>query len=128
MHALMLVLLPAVDSLRSYLAKSACMLLMEMLHTFQHKLDAELEYVVPVLVKKAGEASFLSAEADHVLARIVQCCTDTRVMTALLNSAQHKNAASRARVSFHLDAGLQRGERRMFVGAAGRDILERLFR
>lgn len=27
---------------------------------------------VPVLVKKAGEASFLSAEADHVLGQIVQ--------------------------------------------------------
>lgn len=46
LHALMLVLLPAVDSLRSYLAKSACMLLVEMLDTFDTKLDAELEYLV----------------------------------------------------------------------------------
>ena len=69
LHPLVLVLLPAVDSLRSYLAKSANQLMYEILHTFRNKMDAELEYIMPVLVKKAGENSFLSNEVRGLISQ-----------------------------------------------------------
>jgi len=127
LHALLLVVLPAVDSLRSYLAKSACQLLFEMACAFRNKLDTELEYIVPALIKKGGEASFLSSEADRVLSCVVENTTDSRCLSSLLGSAQHKNSACKVKVGFHIDRGLQICGPRVFSGASGRDLVERLF-
>ena len=59
-------------------------------------MDKELDEVVPVLLKKAGEVSnagrenFLTAEADRTLAVMCRCAGETRATLALVAQAQHK--------------------------------------
>ena len=69
LHTILLAILPAVDALRSTIAKVAMALLVEMTHALgKGPLDPELDYFIPMLCKKAGEKTFLSEEADKVKA------------------------------------------------------------
>ncbi len=87
-------------------------------------MDRELDEVVPVLLKKAGEVSnagrdnFLAAEADRVLADMCRVCGEARVLAALLGCAGHKNPYVRGKVAFHVDNHLEA----LAGGGAGRQV------
>ncbi|GLC41052.1 hypothetical protein PLESTB_000948600 [Pleodorina starrii] len=133
---------PAIDQLRSQTAKCALTLFQECFALLGRVMDRELDEVVPLLLKKAGEVSnagrdnFLAAEADRALGEMYRCCSESRCVMALLGCAGHKNPYVRGKVAFHLDnhmeacAGLGGG-----LGGGGRQTpassnacMERLFR
>ncbi|EFJ52893.1 hypothetical protein VOLCADRAFT_86333 [Volvox carteri f. nagariensis] len=100
-------------------------------------MDRELDELVPVMLKKAGEVSnagrdnFLAAEADRTLGEMSRCCGESRCVTALLSCAGHKNPYVRGKVAFHLDNLLEAcagggGGRQALSGNTA--CLERLFR
>ena len=71
LHQLVLALVPAVDALRSSVAKQATALAREMaLFLPAEALDAELEYLLPALAKKSGEPTWLGSEADAAMAAL----------------------------------------------------------
>ena len=127
LHAVVLSLLPAVDALRSTVSKLAMTLLSEMAREFNKNMDAELDYVVPMLLKKAGEGTFLSLEADKVLDAFVARLSEGRVLSALLASTRHKNPSVRGRVAHHLETCCEKASDRAFAHPTGRELLERIF-
>jgi hypothetical protein len=57
LHELVCAVAPVVDQLRSLCVKNTLNLLQEMFSTLGRALDRELDEVVPLLLKKAGEIS-----------------------------------------------------------------------
>jgi len=55
--------LKQVSSLRSGVAKNAILCLNELIARFQQNLDPEVEFIVPLLLKKIGEAKFLKEDS-----------------------------------------------------------------
>ncbi|GFR42338.1 hypothetical protein Agub_g3246 [Astrephomene gubernaculifera] len=138
MHEFIRAAAPAIDQLRSQTAKCALMLFQECFCLLNPRvLERELDEIVPVLLKKAGEVSnagrdnFLAAEADRVLAEMYRCCSESRSTTALLSCAGHKNPYVRGKVAFHLDNHLEAcagggGGRQTLAGNTA--CIERLFK
>ena len=60
-----------------------------------------------VQVSAAGRDNFLAAESDKTMALMIECCSETKVATALLAQVQHKSPQVRAKVASHLDSLLQ---------------------
>jgi hypothetical protein len=71
-HELVLAVLPAVDELRSTTARVALQLLQELPAVLGRSLERELEDMVPVLLKKAGELS--TAGAFEALQEFIILC------------------------------------------------------
>ena len=80
-------------------------------------LDAELDAFVPLLLKRAGQASaaagrpenFLAAEADRALAAVTAHTSEARSAAALLASLVGcRSPDVRAKIALHLEACLQR--------------------
>ncbi|KXZ45846.1 hypothetical protein GPECTOR_50g640 [Gonium pectorale] len=127
---------PAIDQLRSQTSKCALALFQDCFSLLGRTMDRELDEMVPVLLKKAGEVSnagrdnFLSAEADRVLGEMYRCCGEARSVLALLGCAGHKNPYVRGKVAFHLDNHLEGcaggGGRAALAGNS--TCMERLFK
>lgn len=104
---------PAIDQLRSSTSKNALLLYQEMFVLLGRITDRELDEVVPIMLKKAGEVSnagrenFLVAEADRALMEMCRNCGEARVVAALLACASHKGPTVRGKVAFHLDNHLE---------------------
>lgn len=60
-----------------------------------------------VQVSAAGRDNFLAAESDKTIALMIDCCSETKVATALLAQVQHKSPQVRAKVASHLDSLVQ---------------------
>ena len=58
-------------------------------------------------VSVGGRDNFLAAESDKSIALMIDCCSETKVATALLAHVQHKNPQVRAKVASHLDSLVQ---------------------
>ena len=131
LHQLVLALVPAVDALRSSVAKQATALAREMaLFLPADALDAELEYLLPALAKKSGEPTWLGAEADAAMAALAGATHPGRVVGALLPLTRHKSPATRRNVAAHLEAALCAGGKAAFEPlsvAANKDLLEKTF-
>ena len=92
LHSINLLLITYADSLRSALAKNAVVCFRELFFTLGHKMKADLDLIVPVLIKKAGESNgFICDEANKALAAMVQSVSESRAIAALLGSASHRN-------------------------------------
>ena len=129
LHQFTLALIPAIDSLRSSIAKVAMALVREMTRFLDPKaMDNELDYLVPVLAKKSGENTWLGGEADDALGDFARTLTDARVLAALIPQAKHKNPTVRLRVAWHVEYVCANAGAKTFVGsAANRDLLEKTF-
>jgi hypothetical protein len=131
LHQLVLALVPAVDALRSSVAKQATALAREMaLFLPAEALDAELEYLLPALAKKSGEPTWLGAEADAAMAALAMATHPGRVVGVLLPLTRHKSPATRRNVAAHLEAALCAGGKAAFEPlsvAANKDLLEKTF-
>ncbi len=75
----------AVDSLRSQVAKNACLTLSTMFSELPPRdVDNHIETVMPIVIKRATDTNqFISSEADKTLIAICNNCTETRVFAAL---------------------------------------------
>ena len=60
-----------------------------------------------VQVSAAGRDNFLAAQSDKTIALMIDCCSETKVATALLAQVQHKSPQVRAKVASHLDSLVQ---------------------
>lgn len=129
LHQFTLALIPAIDSLRSSIAKVAMALVREMTRFLDPKaMDNELDYLAPVLAKKSGENTWLGGEADEALGDFARTLTDARVLAALIPQAKHKNPTVRLRVAWHVEYVCANAGAKTFAGsAANRDLLEKTF-
>ena len=73
-----------------------------------NKMEADLDLIVPVLIKKAGESNgFICDEANKALSAMVHNVSESRAIAALLSSASHRNPAARAKAAAHLAKALE---------------------
>ena len=108
LHSINLLLIGYADSLRSALAKNAVVCFRELFAHIGHKMEADLDLIVPVLIKKAGESNgFICDEANKALSTMVQSVSESRAIAALLGSASHRNPAARAKAAAHLAKALE---------------------
>ncbi|KAA6427443.1 MAG: hypothetical protein FRX49_02106 [Trebouxia sp. A1-2] len=132
LHSFVLLALPSVEALRSTTTKIGMLLLQEMFMNLRRGLDNELDNIVTVLAKRSGEVSvggrdnFLAAESDKTIALMIDCCSETKVATALLAHVLHKSPQVRAKVASHLDSLMQGDHGMRLAGAGGQ--LEKVFK
>uniref|UniRef100_A0A7S3QX62 TOG domain-containing protein n=1 Tax=Dunaliella tertiolecta TaxID=3047 RepID=A0A7S3QX62_DUNTE len=133
LHEFVRAAVPALDQLRSFTVKNAIALMQEMFVALGRQLDRELDDIVPMLLKKAGEISnagrenFLAAEADRALAEMCRRVSEHRAMAALCACANHKSMHVRAKVSSHLDGMMEQPNVRTML-ASNQQCLDRLFK
>ncbi|KAF5833408.1 hypothetical protein DUNSADRAFT_10277, partial [Dunaliella salina] len=133
LHEFVRAAVPALDQLRSFTVKNAIALMQETFATLGRQMDRELDDIVPMLLKKAGEISnagrenFLAAEADRALAEMCRQVSEHRAMAALCACANHKSMHVRAKVSSHLDGMMEQPNVRTML-ASNQPCLERLFK
>ena len=111
------------DSLRSAVSKAALSLVKSMTTHLKGQFDGEIECVLPSVMKRAIEMSFLSAEADEVLHNIVECTEPRRMIKALSHHVHERRF--RTKVALALTYCVERNaESNAFRGVAGRAALE----
>ena len=124
LHQLALATVPALDSLRSQIAKLAVALAREMVRFLDPRaLENELEVLVPPLVKRAGENTWLGGEADDAVGDFVGKLAGARVLTALLPHANHKAPAVRQSVSWHVERCCLNADAKTFSGSPPATLL-----
>eukprot|EP00063_Salmo_salar_P052442 XP_014027277.1 PREDICTED: protein FAM179A-like [Salmo salar] len=85
LHDICLAIINEVKNLRSAVSCAAMATLGDMYVHLQRAMDSEVEGTARVLLHKASEANnFIREAANFALGRMVQSCTHTRVMNALL--------------------------------------------
>ena len=76
-------------------------------------LDRNVDDIVAVLAKKAGEVSnagrdtFLAQQADRALAEMGRSVSENRAIAALLSCTSHKSATVRLKVASHIDGMME---------------------
>jgi len=73
----------AANHIRSTIPKSAMMFFKAAFRILRRNLDSELEAIVPTLINKVGERSFLADEADEVLKSICDNASESRCARVL---------------------------------------------
>jgi len=87
LHGFVSDLLKLIDSLRSSLSKNALLLFADLFTYCKRALEPDLEYVVPLLLRKSTESgSFLGPHAGDVLKKMCENCLESRVTGVLINS------------------------------------------
>eukprot|EP00003_Mantamonas_plastica_P019248 TRINITY_DN3154_c0_g1_i1.p1 TRINITY_DN3154_c0_g1~~TRINITY_DN3154_c0_g1_i1.p1 ORF type:complete len:1701 (-),score=599.48 TRINITY_DN3154_c0_g1_i1:9-4373(-) len=103
-HATILLLNEAVNNLRSSITKNAIMCYKDMFSNMGKTMDSQLDYVVPVLVKKTGETNvFITDAVDQALGSMVENATDSKVLASLMVVGGHKNPQVRGNAAFYMD-------------------------
>lgn len=131
LHSLVVAVLPAVVELRSYTVKNAMLLFKELFRMLKTYVDPELEKIVPLLLKKAGESStagrtkvtFLAQEADSVLSDMVMNCNEVKSAQALLSCSKNKSGNIKTKVIMHLNEVVGKASRRVLQN---RDLMDRI--
>ncbi|XP_029595506.1 uncharacterized protein LOC115178459 isoform X2 [Salmo trutta] len=105
LHDICLAIINEVKNLRSAVSCAAMATLGDMYVHLQRAMDSEVEGTARVLLHKASEANnFIRQAANFALGHMVQSCTPTRVMNALLvGGLSHRNAAVRSCTAQHLE-------------------------
>ncbi|XP_064879401.1 TOG array regulator of axonemal microtubules protein 2-like isoform X3 [Oncorhynchus nerka] len=105
LHDICLAIINEVKNLRSAVSCAAMATLGDMYVHLQRVMDSEVEGTARVLLHKASEANaFIRQGANFALGHMVQSCTPTRVMNALLvGGLSHRNAAVRSCTAQHLE-------------------------
>ncbi|XP_035378100.1 TOG array regulator of axonemal microtubules protein 1-like [Electrophorus electricus] len=122
LHDVCLVLNQEVQNLRSGVSRVALVTLGELYSGLQKGMDQEMEATAKVLLHKAGESNaFIRQDVDTALDCMVQNCTPTRSMNALLaGGLSHLNAAVRKCTSQHLATLIEKiGADRLLSGTKG---------
>ncbi|XP_060789491.1 TOG array regulator of axonemal microtubules protein 1 isoform X2 [Neoarius graeffei] len=126
-HDICFVLIQEVQNLRSGVSRIAVVTLGELYLSLQKGMDQELEVTAKVLLHKAGETSaFIRQDVDAALDSMVQNCTPTRSMNALLaGGLGHLNAVVRKCTAQHLTTVIEKiGTGRLLSGT--KDLTDRI--
>ncbi|XP_074547737.1 TOG array regulator of axonemal microtubules protein 1 isoform X2 [Halichoeres trimaculatus] len=127
LHEICLCLIQEVKNLRSGVSRVAVCTLGDLYTHLQKAMDQELEGTVKVLLQKAGETNaFIRQDVDAALDCMVQHCTPTRSINALLSGGlSHLNAVVRKCTAQHLSNLVDKvGAARLLSG--GKDLTDRI--
>jgi len=98
-----------VMSLRSNLSRNALICLSDLLASLGKDFDPHLEDLVKLLMGKCSEASgFINAEAERAMMSLVDNTTDSRSITALQVTADHRNPVIRGKTAQFIDRWVQK--------------------
>ncbi|XP_054653259.1 TOG array regulator of axonemal microtubules protein 1-like isoform X2 [Dunckerocampus dactyliophorus] len=120
-------LIQEVKNLRSGVSRAAVCTLGDLYIHLQKAMDPELEGTVKALLHKAGESNaFIRQDVDAALDCMVQHCTPTRSIHALLSGGlSHLNSVVRKCTAQHLASLVEKvGAARLLSG--GKDLTERI--
>ncbi|XP_037342857.2 TOG array regulator of axonemal microtubules protein 1 isoform X2 [Pungitius pungitius] len=127
LHDVCLCVIQEVRNLRSSVSRVAVCTLGDLYTHLQKAMDQELEGTVKALLQKAGECNaFIRQDVDAALGCMVQHCTPTRGINALLSGGLgHLNAVVRKCAAQHLVTLVEKvGVARLLSG--GKDLTERI--
>ncbi|XP_063765412.1 TOG array regulator of axonemal microtubules protein 1 isoform X2 [Eleginops maclovinus] len=127
LHDVCLVLIQEVKNLRSSVSRVAVCTLADMYTQLQKAMDQELDGTVKALLLKAGESNaFIRQDVDAALDCMVQHCTPTRGINALLSGGLgHLNPVVRKCTAQHLAHLVEKvGAARLLSG--GKDLTDRI--
>ncbi|TKS86553.1 TOG array regulator of axonemal microtubules protein 1 [Collichthys lucidus] len=127
LHDVCLSLIQEVKNLRSGVSRVAVCTLGDLYTHLQKAMDQELEGTVKALLQKAGESNaFIRQDVDAALDCMVQYCTPTRGINALLSGGlSHLNAVVRKCTAQHLANLVEKvGAVRLLSG--GKDLNDRI--
>ena len=104
MSAVMRGIMKATNNLRSSVAKNALLALNDVVVVMGKELDAELDNIIPKLLKKASESSsgFIGDEADRCLMTMCTSCTQARVLSTLMSASSNRVPVVRAKAACHI--------------------------
>ncbi|XP_029982201.1 TOG array regulator of axonemal microtubules protein 1 isoform X2 [Sphaeramia orbicularis] len=126
-HDVCLSLIQEVKNLRSGVSRVAVCTLGDLYSHLQRGMDQELEGTVKALLHKAGESNaFIRQDVDAALDCMVQHCTPSRSISALLTGGlSHLNAVVRKCTAQHLSNLVEKvGAARLLSG--GKDLTDRI--
>ncbi|XP_030574287.1 TOG array regulator of axonemal microtubules protein 1 [Archocentrus centrarchus] len=127
LHDVCLCLIQEVKNLRSGVSRVAVCTLGDLYTHLHRAMDQELEGTVKALLQKAGESNaFIRQDVDAALDCMVQHCTPTRSINALLTGGlSHLNAVVRKCTAQHLANLVEKvGAARLLSGA--KDLTDRI--
>lgn len=127
LHDVCLSLIQEVKNLRSGVSRAAVCTLGDLFSHLHKAMDQELEGTVKALLHKAGETSaFIRQDVDTALDCMVQHCTPSRSINALLSGGlSHLNAAVRKCTAQHLANLVEKvGAARLLSG--GKELTDRI--
>uniref|UniRef100_W5MZP9 TOG array regulator of axonemal microtubules 1 n=1 Tax=Lepisosteus oculatus TaxID=7918 RepID=W5MZP9_LEPOC len=127
LHDACLAVIQEVKNLRSGVSRVAVICLGDMFTHLQRGMDQELDGTVKVLLHKAGESNaFIRQDVDNTLDCVVQSCTPTRALSALLTGGlSHLNSVVRKCTAQHLVDLVERmGPARLLSGT--KDLTDRM--
>ncbi|KAK2891645.1 TOG array regulator of axonemal microtubules protein 1 isoform X1 [Channa argus] len=127
LHDVCLCLIQEVKNLRSVVSRVAVCTLGDLYTHMQKAMDQELEGTVKALLQKAGESNaFIRQTVDAALDCMVQHCTPTRSINALLTGGlSHLNALVRKCTAQHLANLVEKvGAARLLSG--GKDLTDKI--
>ncbi|XP_059209831.1 TOG array regulator of axonemal microtubules protein 1 isoform X2 [Centropristis striata] len=127
LHDVCLCLIQEVKNLRSSVSRVAVCTLGDLYTHLQKAMDQELDGTVKALLQKAGESNaFIRQDVDAALGCMVQHCTPTRGINALLSGGlSHLNAVVRKCTAQHLAELFEKvGAARLLSG--GKDLTDRI--
>lgn len=121
-HDIVTLGLPLVDSLRSSLAKGACLAFEAFFAAppaLSRAFDSELEPIAVVLVRRAADTNeFIASAASAALCAMVDNCSEQRVLAAVLSAANSKNGTIRLGAAVWLERAAARAMPRIAAAAA----------
>ncbi|XP_041703481.1 TOG array regulator of axonemal microtubules protein 1-like isoform X1 [Coregonus clupeaformis] len=127
LHDVCLALIQEVRNLRSGVSRVAVGAMGELYTALQKGMDQELEGTAKALLQKAGETNaFIRQDVDAALDSMVQHCTPTRSLNALLTSGlSHLNSVVRKCAGHHMANLMENiGAARLLSG--GKDLTDRI--
>ncbi|XP_024121585.1 TOG array regulator of axonemal microtubules protein 1 [Oryzias melastigma] len=127
LHEICLCVIQEVKNLRSGVSRVAVCTLGELYKHLQRAMDLELEGTVKALLQKAGESNaFIRQDVDAALDCMVQHCTPTRSISALLSGGlSHLSPVVRKCAAQHLSNLVKKvGAARLLSG--GKNLTERI--
>ena len=92
-----------IDSLRSSLSKNALLCVCDLFEYCGRSASDELDILLPSLIKRASESSFLADQAHLALAFMIQYCHESKVLYLLLNMISSGKAMTRNVCAIYLD-------------------------
>ena len=114
----------SLDSLRSSVAKTALSLVKAMACHLSGRLDGEVGCVLPSVLRRSAEASFLSAEADEALHVLIEATSPHAVIKTLFHHVK-ENRRLQSKIALALTYVVERNcESAVFRGRHGRAALD----
>ncbi|CAE7943504.1 Togaram1, partial [Symbiodinium sp. KB8] len=101
-------LLPLVDSLRSSVSKNAVLTVADLFSGLGKACDAHLPSITAVLLRLGGTSNaFIGESAAMALKSMLDNCSDSRVLAALVAAAGHRKSGVASQAPLWLDAAAE---------------------